>query len=775
MEKTLIKQIIDLLINKSKQCNCFSLITISDAAILLNIKKEQIQCIVDSYPLLFSKAASNSQSFTLSAFLAQSICNYYNQYKTTINLFLDPPKKICPYFNGEKISAQTIMTLFEVKKISPLMPLTKFEPIKDKIFKIFEEAYNAPYNINYSFISVPTNNYVTAYKEIQEQKNFSIAVLYAKGYTLEKIGVLNGYSKERSHVILKSVLANISRWLTDYTSDVASLSSDTGEIAFDYASKIFTPDGWLVICHVLQKSKISFSPLVYEPFLKTVYVCYDYSNRLNSLVSELQDETNACVLINKMSSRAHNFHINFIKESNCYQYILEHQLNFPSCGIKKGKISNKNASFAVIDYLYPEGISINDLPSLNSVVSKTNYYFGYQDEISTLITRIKANLHPLSQQIYACASAISFDTNDLNDISKFIENYNSKYVPINVIFNSFEEILQKHNVKSPMQLKSLLSSYLSSQGFDTSIKGYIINPQKIYKEQKYEDLALLLSSRPMNFEEIESVGHYSINDISLAKKYQPIVKWDEEKYYNAQAYPVSAKDKSKLKSLLESLFDNPYHYTNEQMLFSNLKEMYPDVLPGLSSSQLFFVCKYLFKDQYSFLKPHILSIPNVSHYSISTLINRIIEVVSDEDSFDMTLVYDTLYTICGENSYSTFYTALYKITLNYVRVSANIYYKKDCFSLSDIDKEKINDIINSEMTCGVLAVSTIRDFSKFPIISSKISWSPWMITDIIRIFKLPFKYKSDAMSSCTPHAVVFQRNLNFTRKIEAINYSKERG
>ena len=79
------------------------------------------------------------------------------------------------------------------------------------------------------------------------------------------------------------------------------------------------------------------------------------------------------------------------------------------------------------------------------------------------------------------------------------------------------------------------------------------------------------------------------------------------------------------------------------------------------------------------------------------------------------------------------------------------------------------------MTCGVLAVSTIRDFSKFPIISSKISWSPWMITDIIRIFKLPFKYKSDAMSSCTPHAVVFQRNLNFTRKIEAINYSKERG
>ena len=177
-----------------------------------------------------------------------------------------------------------------------------------------------------------------------------------------------------------------------------------------------------------------------------------------------------------------------------------------------------------------------------------------------------------------------------------------------------------------------------------------------------------------------------------------LFQWEHNYYFSAQMLSISVTDIEYIHDTILNIMNENFGYCSDNLLYNKVINKLENCNIK-SPSNLFYICTYLFSDEFDFRIPHIGRKGMFDAISMKEIALSMLKNV-DEISFNK-------YSNIAEHlmwAMGTRGMVFYDIEKEYIRISDDRYIKRELFRISDEEIEQIESVICQKMKNNFLSL-----------------------------------------------------------------------
>ena len=241
---------------------------------------------------------------------------------------------------------------------------------------------------------------------------------------------------------------------------------------------------------------------------------------------------------------------------------------------------------------------------------------------------------------------------------------------------------------------------------------------------------IILQNRPIHKDELKAkfTGFSDAMIFRAISEDKDLFQWEYNYYSCIQIISINDSITNRLKSIIQHIMDANDGYCSDSMLYETAKNLLPDFI-NINNitfpTNLFYICTYLFDDLYDFRRPHIGKKGMLQDVSTK---NVALHMLGNTDKIS----FKEYSAIAGKFKWSAVTASFVfaDIESEYVRVSNDMYIRKDLFSISDAMIHEIENKLVKFMKFNILPLINFNEWDELPDIKGY-EWNIFLLNSII--------------------------------------------
>lgn len=687
-----------------------------------------------------------------------------------INITAEGYDEIRNTLNTRALNRETLCTLFECSKGSPLLTYQQFLVCETRYF----ESYN-----KYAAKKIEPQRSKTAVKAditnefkgiVCSKRELEVMKARANGMTLDEVGERLGVTRERARQIECKPRQKIRRWLEVRANEILSKLCVNGVVDETKAVNTFGREKWTIIKYAITAEKGNYTWHYIKSLDKVIHDKEGlFEETANNALGEIEKENGT---IKDFVQKVKNAGYSFFDEQMAQSYISGKKFHTFGANICEGKMTIGKAAIIVANKHFPKGICMTNPDELKKFSKVLNEKYDMHTKPDrALQTRVQDVLTMCAKATYCAPSQIEIDEALLSKIIKFIKNkVNQDRIPYVALYSVFEKDLIKNGINNQYALHGILKRIEKREGI-ICLKHYVCHNDtgSTLSKDYFDSFAKWLETHEEGKSLKEIQKHFKGWDTATVKcamnYYEEIVQWDTDYYRNLRTIKTTPPERKKLKDILKAVTNNPFKYSSSYILYDRVKKELPKFLENngiKGEKQLYYVAQYLFSSHYVFRRPHITADTARTTFSTEELVKLVAGTKARINKQEISAQLSTLYG----NKNSSLSLALQRHLSNYIRIGTYDYYRKDKIKFSAEEVAAINDFIKNHMILKkVLLPNQIKDFSELPSIPC--GWNAWVLCEVVDLLGFDY-HKIDRRNtpSQSSMAIILDKSLDFETKDE---------
>ena len=612
------------------------------------------------------------------------------------------------------------------------------------------QEYNILHGID-SYFSVPaTERFTDAVEALTDNAKISLS-MRCSGATLERIGNELQLTRERA----RQILAETRLKLRDTADLVAGMLLSTNHTSFHFSDLVdlFCSEEAATYCKfVLQESSYVCYFKFSDSFVKYSACGLDAEHRLKTIIGEVigeginfydnlevieyelkknnLDYFNVSDVMNFLIHSKYRFYGDFVVKRKSHYAIVCHDavLKYFHFDIKLDGNEN-NEDMRLLRQIISKRYSGLSLPANNRALTA-----GMTRDASRFVLSGRGRYCPIEKVIYSVPL--------FEEIYKFVNDSPQTSYYYGELFSYFQErLLAETHIDNRYFLHGMLKYlYPNEFAYERDLMSKIGEPRQNIDERLSE--LLLENGRAMTKEEIKQ-SIPGINDHVIAfsvARQSGLIQWNFNEFNHIDNITITDEEQEILSNAIKTQTDLHNGYASDTLLFAAVKETCKDFLlrNNIANSQnLYYVASTLFRDEYRFRRPHILSkdFP-VQDISFANVVQVLLPCDTD-------LNYDAFHRLANTLGWSqgTVYSVFSELEKDFIRISENDYVRKKHFSISRSALNDVSDILRKLVSkSGYIAFGNFFEYESFPNFSYK--WNGFLLESLIIEYDTGFRIVS---------------------------------
>lgn len=432
--------------------------------------------------------------------------------------------------------------------------------------------------------------------------------------------------------------------------------------------------------------------------------------------------------------------LDYLFEINAYFYgdfvFLKRQPYAKLCQILVGKY-------------FPDGIRLYSDEDLNKLKEYVHTEYGQEIEFPAqnraMSVRLSEFLISCDRGVAKTIENIHFDQSVIESIKRYIDSSELKSLYFSEIFNEFEGALAfTSDITNYHGLHGVLS-YLYHDEYDFS-RDMLTKKNSSASPLSLADRIVLLikeKGRPVSKPEIKArIG--GVSDMMLMTAVtgsRNLMQWDYNSFYALDNLEISNDERERLHDIIEEQFSLHKGYCSDRLAFEQVRMELPEFISRNNienATNLFCILQSIFGECYQFSKPHICENGMLSQPTTRSIALYLL-------GEDKTISRSKFMQLAREVVWSevTADLVFHDIEEDYVRISGDIYLKKDAFSIDEKVLSLVKVWLEGQLaTNEYLSMTGCAEFDELPHIEYE--WNAFLLVSIIKCYGLGYRLVSPA-------------------------------
>ena len=595
-------------------------------------------------------------------------------------------------------------------------------------------------------LSMPLKDLLASRLSVMSQgSDYMIALLRAEGYTLQAIGTSYQVTRERirqivnkfekiiapmTHELQRSLISGRGYFpatdILDYYDDnnknmiLLMCLKDSAELEYHGFADIFVP---------FQGSKDYHKNRIYDIAVDFIGDGIDLSNRLEDL--EMIMFKNGYPYVDEAAF------LNLVQSKGYYVY---------NDYVVKGKQSYALLCANIVEKRFPDGIKAyegegsDDLNMLRKLAYRTYGDIKISSDDRAFSARLADYLVLRDRGKYIAKENIRVDMSVIRKIKTYIDQSNEKRIYYSTLFDIFKhELIATGNVDNYHFLHGVLKLYYDGE-YDFTSRDYFTRFGKGLASGKTDDkiLQVIETARVPVGRMALKMRVPGVSDAMLlnaAMYSENLIPWEANYYYSMRCLDITEEDKDFLRKKIQEIMQQYRGYCSANLIYDETcKNRHEFVQKNkmTDSDNLYYVCAKLFSSEFGFRKPHITALGLMEDISAK---NVVLYLMKDPSQFSFNAYKD----VAKELKWSdvTMGSVFSRIETDYIRVSEDLYIKKDDFEISNLDIERILFVLKQNMQNQYISLMAFDKWDQLPHIAFE--WTPFLLRVIIEEYIPDYK------------------------------------
>ena len=400
----------------------------------------------------------------------------------------------------------------------------------------------------------------------------------------------------------------------------------------------------------------------------------------------------------------------------------------------KGRQSYGLLCARIVAKEFPNGIKIyggDDLQKLRELAKKQYGDLNIPDEDRAFSARLSDFLVISGRGMVTAKENIEIDISVIEQIKEYIDEIEETDVYYTELFTRFEGILRMtSNVDNYNFLHGVLMMYYPEDY--TYSRDCIIKKNKREMSGRFVDRIKKLivnKNRPVHRNEIATVFPGATDAMLFRAIYtsEELFVWDYKLFSSASLLSISSEEKSYIKDIIDDIMEQNQGYCSDMQLYCAILDDLKNCLEknGIkSATNLYYVCSYLFSNDYDFRRPHIGKKGTIDMMSLKDVA---LHLLGNTDE----IRYNDFSDIAKRMKWSstTMYQVFSTIEKDYIRLSDDRYIKKELFVINENTMSQIEEILLEKMKYDVLPITNFEEWELLPDIGY--DWNHSLLNSIV--------------------------------------------
>lgn len=612
----------------------------------------------------------------------------------------------------------------------------------------------------------------------KEEKDYLMALERSFGFTLQEIADERGVTRERIRQITKKYFDKISPLINQI---VLNKLEAKGYITIDELLGIFDNDDYnqIVIeaCHMSEDLEFLDFADVFVQIRKDKKSTEKY---ILDLATEFIGE--GIDLYENLEE------LDILMTDNGFQYVgSEEFINLiQKYGYKlygdyaiKGSKSYAFLCKKIIAKKFPNGIKLyesEELDTLRNLVKKQYGNLGIPDNDRAFTSRLTEYLVLCGRGMFTAVENINIEIETIEKIKKFIDERKESVVFYIELFTKFKELLNRtSNINNYHFLHGVLRYYYPEEY--KYARDYLTKKENCISATLGDRIKKVFTDNrcPIHKNDLKLFipGVSEAMLLRAIHEEKELFQWEHNYYFSAQMLSISVTDIEYIHDTILNIMNENFGYCSDNLLYNKVINKLENCFKDnniKSPSNLFYICTYLFSDEFDFRIPHIGRKGMFDAISMKEIALSMLKNV-DEISFNK-------YSNIAEHlmwAMGTRGMVFSDIEKEYIRISDDRYIKRELFRISDEEIEQIESVICQKMKNNFLSLINFESWGLLPNI--KYEWNSFLLRSIIE--KLSSKLKiieTRKKNRNFERGIIVNVDSSFSEYSEVVaNYLKENG
>lgn len=662
---------------------------------------------------------------------------------TTENYHPSDSKRFCAI--NEQLMEQDLSLLFNlgmdnklikalnhsgIKKIGDLLGISQIKISAVVGEKNFDKFLEFEKLLEYSLVELLES----FLKELSETDEFQLVLFRAAGFTLREIGDLRGVSRERA----RQIINNFSRKLDPFMKGIMHFfMGKKGYVAVQELADIYENDDFdkILIYWCKNMNQIKY--------LDFADIFLPESTNINAIKKELLlfseefigDGINLYNKLEELDAVMKAKNLPYINISAFMDFLVNNGYRIYGDFAVKGRVSYGYLCAKAVAQYFPNGIKLSDsfeLDQLRKFVLQDYGDIGVSDDDRALGARLSEFTVLCGRGTVTAEENINVEMNLLEEIKDFIDLSQEAEIYYSEIYAKFQgPISMMSNIDNHYFLHGVLKLYYSEE-YEFSNRDFLSKSGVGLVSGKISDkLRKFFAEKgcPVNKKAIKrkfpGMTDSVLNNAVASDPH--FFQWEFNEFYTIELLIVTDDDKRYLRNKIKTIMDKNNGYCSDNLLFEEVNQERFSFLRKNSiktPNTLFFLCAKLFEDVYEFRRPHIGKPGLLESITVK---NIALHLLGHPDLF----YFSEYQNIAKALKWSDATTGIVfgDIEKEYIRVSSNLYIKRDKFEIDDWFISKVEVILRGRMDQGFVSLINFSFWDDLPV--CKYEWNVYFLRSLI--------------------------------------------
>lgn len=573
--------------------------------------------------------------------------------------------------------------------------------------------------------------------EFSQESDYMITLLRAEGYTLQAIASSYHVTRERIRQIVNKFEKKIAPLMQELRKNLIS-----GNGFFSASSIVDYYDDNNMNMILLMWFK-DCPELEYLDFAD-VFVPYQgskeyHKNRIYDIAVELiGDGADLSNCLEDMENLMFKNGYPFVDEAAFLNLVQSKGYYVYNDYIVKGRQSYGLLCSKIVAKRFPDGVKVyegegtDDLNLLRKLAFRTYGDIKISNDDRAFSARLTDYLVLRDRGKYVARESIRVDMSVIRKIKTYIDQSNEKRIYYSALFEMFKhDLMSTGNIDNYNFLHGVLKLYYDDE-YDFSSKDYFTRSGKGLSSGKTDDKILQVienAHAPVGrlVLKMKVPGVSDAMILNAAMYNENLIPWEVNCYYSVRCLDITEDDKVFLDQSIQGVMKLYRGYCSANLLYAEVSEKRPEFINKnrmTDPDNLFYVCAKLFSNSYGFRKPHITSLGLMEEISAK---NVVLHLLKDPVQLSYSAYKETAKVLKWSDV--TMGAVFDSIEDDYIRVSEDIYVKKDEFDIKPLDIERILFVLRQSMQKQYISLMSFDKWNQLPYIGYE--WNPFLLRVII--------------------------------------------
>lgn len=391
---------------------------------------------------------------------------------------------------------------------------------------------------------------------------------------------------------------------------------------------------------------------------------------------------------------------------------------------------------------FPNGIKLYDSADLDLLRRYTVEEYGHigiSDDDRALSTRLSDFLVLSGRGAVTASENIQVEMSLLDEIKSFIDNSPEGELYYSNIFSEFEGMLRlMSNIDNYNFLHGVLMMYYPDDYEYT--RDYLKKKGTGYISGRFSDKIsryICEKKRPIHKNEIKNrfAGMSDIVLTNATNSSADLFLWDFNYYYSVDLLDYNNDDLEILKKAIQNIMNQYNGYCSDNLLFAYVQKDYQEFLKKnqmLVANNLYFFCAKKLGHQFDFRRPHIVQKDLIQEISIKNVALYMLNYPNELSYSAYTNVAEQLMwsAVTAGNLFA-------EIEQDYIRISQDIYIKKELFEFPKHKLAEIEECLHMSMNYDFVSLMTFDKWEALPDIHY--NWNSHLLHAILENYSERYK------------------------------------